>query len=688
MTLLITIAMSTSIQQAGAFQQVAGPVIINANPGDTKTFSWGLLAASNETSLLKLYADGNGSEFLSFADSFRLTPGKINYVVGNVTIPFNHPTNTTLNPIIHSTLSENDTANTGGNAVNVELSKMLTITIGANNTQPIIIDNLTSIPSAQKPALIALGLLTKGTINSIITTPATQWIASGNWSLNVNNGNTTLFETKMTWNNINGTNAHSHEFQNLRVSEPISLNQSEKTISIKGLLDVGTNQRVIWKDVPSTININGKKTISISVDDNMTNHHFASQPILGVVSSFLICSDIPGPNMEVLDPCSQPNSLTSSASPLSGESFTGAQPMLPTQPSSIPANASEHLNQEESQSQPSAMPSLQSGDVPTINFSSNLSNTTTNNFLIYENSTLGLKVKYPSDWILKKDSIVNPLLDIVTVLSPSTDDDSSFTIGIHKQEGLGMTIDTFANNTISNYEKDINGFQSNLYNPNSALSGNLAYQIDGTYVDDSSIKRHLTETGILYNNKIYILQFNTTESKSPNYLSIVGEIVQSLQFIPNAETPKLVNQNLSSTEPTGACEKIPITLANASGFETDPKDYNPPYEAIDKDLKTWWANQGVPSWLQIDLEKPTVLCTIEIAWNKGNERTYDFVIATSDNGYIFTDVYNSTSSGDTESYEKYDIADSSNVKNIKLNFISSSSKSGWVSVKEINVIGR
>lgn len=314
-TIVITIIVTTTIEQANAFQQVAGPVIININPGETKSFSWGLVAGNNETSTLKLYADGIGSEFLSFPETFMLSSGKINYIVGNVTIPFSNPTNTTLNPIIHTTLSENDTTNVGGgNVINVELSKILTITIGANKTQAI--SNLTSTPAVQNAPLI--GFLTKGTINSLITTPATKWIASGNWSMNVNNGDITLFETNMTWNNINGTDAHSHEFQSFRVSKPISFNKSDNNISIKGLIDVGTNHKVVWKAIPSTIDINGKKTISISVDDNMTNQHFASQPVLGVVESFIICSDIPGPNMEILPPCSQPNSLTSFAPALSG----------------------------------------------------------------------------------------------------------------------------------------------------------------------------------------------------------------------------------------------------------------------------------------------------------------------------------------------------------------------------------
>jgi hypothetical protein len=532
MIFVFAITISISIQKIAAFQQIAGPVIVNINPGETKSFSWGLLAGNNETSLLKIYADGNGSEFLSIPQTFRLNPGKTNYIVGNITIPLNHPTNTSLNPIVHSSISENDTENAaGGNAVNVELSKIIAITVGVNKTQAI--GNLPSIP-IQKPALIGLGLQTNGTINSLITTPATQWIASGNWSLNVSDGNATSFETKMTWNNLNGTNAHSHEFQNLRTSKPISLNQTDKNISIKGSLDVGTNQRVVWKDVPSTININGKKTISISVDDNRTNHHFASQPILGVVNSFLICSDIPGPNMEVLPPCSsQPNSLTSSAAPFGGETFTGVQPNLPSQ-SSIPQNLSEPANQAQSQNQFSTVPSPQLSNVP-----------------------------------------------------------------------------------------------SNNINPN-------------------------------------------------------------MESVPNiADSSQLTSENPSLSQSSQNCENIPPSNATASGFETDPKDYNPPGEAIDNDLNTWWANKGVPSWLQVDLGRTTTLCTVEIAWNKGDERTYEFTIATTSDGNTFTDVFNGKSTGKTTSYEKYNIDNSNpDIKSIKLSFTDSSSKSGWVSIKEVKLIGK
>lgn len=63
-----------------------------------------------------------------------------------------------------------------------------------------------SLPdSSQAP----LGFVTKGTINTLITVPNGKWLATGNWSLILNNGNVTSFETNMTWYNSTGTNAHT-----------------------------------------------------------------------------------------------------------------------------------------------------------------------------------------------------------------------------------------------------------------------------------------------------------------------------------------------------------------------------------------------------------------------------------------------------------------------------------------------
>jgi hypothetical protein len=65
-----------------------------------------------------------------------------------------------------------------------------------------------------------------------------------------------------------------------------ALQHATNDVFLKGVMDVGTNNRIVWKNVPSTISIHGGKTITISVADNATNHHFASQPVFGLVTSF------------------------------------------------------------------------------------------------------------------------------------------------------------------------------------------------------------------------------------------------------------------------------------------------------------------------------------------------------------------------------------------------------------------
>ncbi|HJT48060.1 MAG TPA: hypothetical protein VJ729_07735 [Nitrososphaeraceae archaeon] len=163
----------------------------------------------------------------------------------------------------------------------------------------------------QPPALAPLSQTTaNGAIDSLIFAPGTRWIATGNWSMVLRNGNINSFNANMTWYNNNGTGTHTHEILNFE-SNPIDVTvKPGENVLVKGLADVGTNHRISWKNVHSTIDIKGGKTISISLDDKETNKHFAGQAIYGVVKSFTQCSDQPGQNMEVLPPCS-----TSSLSP-------------------------------------------------------------------------------------------------------------------------------------------------------------------------------------------------------------------------------------------------------------------------------------------------------------------------------------------------------------------------------------
>jgi hypothetical protein len=164
----------------------------------------------------------------------------------------------------------------------------------------------TPTPQPEQPSSVAplTQTTTNGTIDSLIFAPGTKWIATGNWSMVLRNGNVNSFNADMTWYNNNGTGTHTHEILNFKSNPIDGTIKPGENVLVKGLTDVGTNHRISWTNVHTTVDIKGGKTISISLDDKETNKHFAGQAIYGVVKSFTQCSDQPGQNMEVLLPCS------------------------------------------------------------------------------------------------------------------------------------------------------------------------------------------------------------------------------------------------------------------------------------------------------------------------------------------------------------------------------------------------
>ena len=141
-----------------------------------------------------------------------------------------------------------------------------------------------------------------GKINSFIVTALSPWNATGDWNMVVENGEMKNFVTNMAW--FNGTTGHTHDFLNFDSSGDIEL-PPDNIVTIDGEMDVASNGVISWDGVESTINIGGGgKTITISVDHEDTDHHFAGQPIVGTVTSLTPCSDTPGASMEILPTCS------------------------------------------------------------------------------------------------------------------------------------------------------------------------------------------------------------------------------------------------------------------------------------------------------------------------------------------------------------------------------------------------
>jgi hypothetical protein len=122
-------------------------------------------------------------------------------------------------------------------------------------------------------------------------TTVQKFVLSGDWSINVNQGKLTNFKASFYTGPVNGgTSNHTHQLSNFRVSNDSSLIHltPDKTVSISGIADVGTNYKKAWNDVNATVVISKGRTISINLDDQGTQRHFMGQQIYGIVKKINI----------------------------------------------------------------------------------------------------------------------------------------------------------------------------------------------------------------------------------------------------------------------------------------------------------------------------------------------------------------------------------------------------------------
>lgn len=134
-----------------------------------------------------------------------------------------------------------------------------------------------------------------------------------------------------------------------------------------------------------------------------------------------------------------------------------------------------------------------------------------------------------------------------------------------------------------------------------------------------------------------------------------------------------------------ACEDITIERVSASGHE----DVNPPANAIDNSIRTRWSNFGFGSWIRADLGQQMAVCSVDIAWYKGDMRVNDFTISVSSDGRSYTEVYSGENSGETTGPEKYTLKEAVTARYVRVTVtdVERGTNSQWVSITEIDVNG-
>jgi subtilisin family serine protease len=134
-----------------------------------------------------------------------------------------------------------------------------------------------------------------------------------------------------------------------------------------------------------------------------------------------------------------------------------------------------------------------------------------------------------------------------------------------------------------------------------------------------------------------------------------------------------------ASSPTSCTTNIPISHVVASSYQAG----YPPSNVLDNSLSTRWSNQGVGSWIRADLGTTKSICSADIAWWKGNEREYNFAIATSTDGISFSTKFMGTSSGKTLNPEKY-LFSSTNARYIKIT-VNGNSLNSYAHITELDI---
>lgn len=143
--------------------------------------------------------------------------------------------------------------------------------------------------------------------------------------------------------------------------------------------------------------------------------------------------------------------------------------------------------------------------------------------------------------------------------------------------------------------------------------------------------------------------------------------LQNTTYLP--EELNLIEGNVSTL---ATCEKLPVTSVTAIG-----NDGNTPSNVIDNNLNTRWSNNGVGSWIQLDLGSKRTICSVDIAWYRGDMRVNNFEIS------VFNDA---KSSGTTKSSEKYDMPAGTEGRYVRIN-VNGNTENNWASITEIAVFG-
>ena len=152
-----------------------------------------------------------------------------------------------------------------------------------------------------------------------------------------------------------------------------------------------------------------------------------------------------------------------------------------------------------------------------------------NNFIAYQDSTLGIKIDYPAGWTHELHAG-----SLVTFLASLESDSNTYPAGLgvkvqHMKSSKNISLNEITNVQIKNLTQDHPDFKL-IESTDYKAGGNNAHKIVFTATDDKKNERKAMQIWTLRGDKAYLITYKAEPGKYSRYLPIIQKMVDSFQF--------------------------------------------------------------------------------------------------------------------------------------------------------------
>ncbi|MFL6403302.1 MAG: PsbP-related protein [Nitrososphaeraceae archaeon] len=151
------------------------------------------------------------------------------------------------------------------------------------------------------------------------------------------------------------------------------------------------------------------------------------------------------------------------------------------------------------------------------------------NFLVYENSTFGMKLQYPSNWAKQTAGQAATFV----LLGSGQNNPEQFFAKLNVTGIMGfppnVPLKAMADRVVDGYRHFLSNFQIESYT-NTTLGGNNDIKIVYTYSDSKNTNIKATDIATVNNDRLYVIQYYAESPKYQTYLPTLQKMIDSFQI--------------------------------------------------------------------------------------------------------------------------------------------------------------